>query len=157
MKNTTTLKVPAKYAMNLELVEQDGDGYWAYTNHGFQFEEMGCHTAHEFSQKDLLDVIRTIIPCDCKECEKGLKNQEATNITEEFAEHQETILGALDITYRNRANRIISHEQHIQRPQTQRNPIEMEKWLGAIAKLKKRNEELLAAIEFVKKNGGGTQ
>lgn len=68
MINTTTIKVPKKYEGMIQFVEKDCDGYWAYSLPGFYFPDMGCHTAHEDTQAALLEMIRTIKPCDCKEC-----------------------------------------------------------------------------------------
>lgn len=70
MKNTTKIKIAKKYEGMLELVEKDGDGYWAYAKEGFEFAGMGCHTAHEYSQKELLEMIRTLRPCECGQCTK---------------------------------------------------------------------------------------
>jgi hypothetical protein len=72
MNNTTSIKIPKKYESKLELVERDSDGYWGYTIKGFYFEGMGgeCHTAHEDTQHELLQMIRTIKSCDCKHCKE---------------------------------------------------------------------------------------
>lgn len=64
--------IPKKYAALLSEVYKDSEGYWAYAKTGYQFAGMGCHTAHEDTQKDLLAMIRTIEPCNCKECEESL-------------------------------------------------------------------------------------
>ena len=58
--NNTTIKIPKKYQHMLEEVDQDDDGYWAYAREGYIFPEMGCRTAHEYTQKDLLAMIRTL-------------------------------------------------------------------------------------------------
>lgn len=70
MKNNSNVKVPKKYQHMLEEIdfESRDSGYWAYSKKGFKFKYMGCHTAHEYNQKELLDVIRTLIPCNCEEC-----------------------------------------------------------------------------------------
>ena len=70
MKNTTNIKVPKKYQPMIEVVEKDSDGYWAYTEKGYYFSHMGCHTAHEDSQFALIMVIRTVEKCDCSICEE---------------------------------------------------------------------------------------
>jgi hypothetical protein len=70
MKNTTTIKVPKKYQHMLELIEKDSDGYWSYSNPGYQFAGMGCHTAHEDTQKELLEMISTLEKCDCEGCKR---------------------------------------------------------------------------------------
>lgn len=61
-------KLPKKYQSMIEEISKDSDGYWAYSKKGFMFEGMGCHTAHEYTQKELLSMIRTLKPCECKEC-----------------------------------------------------------------------------------------
>jgi len=68
VNNSTTIKIPAKYANMLEEVFKDSDGYWAYTAKGFHSPQMGCHTIHEDTQADLMRVIRGVKPCDCVEC-----------------------------------------------------------------------------------------
>jgi hypothetical protein len=68
--NNTKMKVAKKYLGMLAEIDNEGrdSGIWAYSKKGYQFEAMGCHTAHEYNQKDLMDVIKTLVPCDCKEC-----------------------------------------------------------------------------------------
>lgn len=69
MQNLTKIKIPKKYQDKLELIDNEGsEGYWAYSNKGFQFGGMGCHTAHEYTVKELLAMIRTLEPCDCEQC-----------------------------------------------------------------------------------------
>lgn len=60
MRNETTIKVPKKYEGMIELIEKDCDGYWAYAKEGYRFAGMECGTAHEFTQKELLAMIRTL-------------------------------------------------------------------------------------------------
>lgn len=71
MVNTTSIKIPKKYEHMLELVEQDSDGYWAYTNVGYYSPYMDCHTMREDTQAALLFEIRRIKPCDCDQCQAG--------------------------------------------------------------------------------------
>jgi hypothetical protein len=77
MKNSTKIKIPKKYEPMLDEVYHDSDGYWAYSKDGFYFHDMDCHTAHEDSQKALLDVISSLKPCDCEDCKKALTDKEA--------------------------------------------------------------------------------
>lgn len=79
MKNNTSIKVPKKYQPMLDEVYKDSDGYWAYSKAGYHFPEMGCHTAHEDTQADLMRVVRNVQPCDCGEC-KELIAKQAKNI-----------------------------------------------------------------------------
>ena len=74
MENTTTIKIPKKYQSKLQVVEKDGDGYWAYSEKGFYFAGMGseCHTAHEDTQAELVKMIRTVKSCGCEECKKAM-------------------------------------------------------------------------------------
>jgi hypothetical protein len=60
--------IPKKYMEHIDEVYKDSDGWWAYTKKGFQFAGMGCHTAHEDTQHELLKMIRTMEPCDCDQC-----------------------------------------------------------------------------------------
>lgn len=71
MLNTTKINIPKKYQPLLAIVEKDIDGYWAYSKNGYYFPSMGCHTAHEDSQIELMKVIRTITKCDCDACKKN--------------------------------------------------------------------------------------
>jgi hypothetical protein len=73
MKNFTNIKVPMKYQPMIDEIDKDSDGYWAYSKYGYHFAGMGgaCHTAHEDTHKDLLSMIRTLEPCDCKDCKGG--------------------------------------------------------------------------------------
>lgn len=53
--------------------EDGSDGYWAYTKAGYRFSESGAglHTAHEYTLKDLLAVVRRgVEPCVCDDCLK---------------------------------------------------------------------------------------
>lgn len=70
MLNTPNMSVPEKYAKHLAEIDKDEEGYWAYTKKGFYFEAMGhgCHTAHEDTKKALMDKIKTIEKCDCRDC-----------------------------------------------------------------------------------------
>jgi hypothetical protein len=72
MKNNTKIKVAKKYLNQLNEIDLDGDGYWAYSKRGFYFEAMGrgTHTVCEDSQLELLKVIRSLKPCNCSECEE---------------------------------------------------------------------------------------
>lgn len=71
MKNTTNIKVPKKYQFMIQEIDKDDDGYWAYSKWGFQFKGMGCHTAHEDTQTELLSMIRTLERCDCENCKNN--------------------------------------------------------------------------------------
>jgi hypothetical protein len=72
VKNNSNVKVPKKYQPMLAEIDYEGrgDGYWAYSKEGYHFAGMGseCHTAHEYNQNDLLEMIRTLKPCDCDKC-----------------------------------------------------------------------------------------
>ncbi|WP_163530861.1 hypothetical protein [Halobacillus ihumii] len=83
MKNETNIKVPKKYQGMIEIVENDGDGYWAIAKEGYYFGNMGygVHTAHEYTQKEILAAIRTIQECDCEQCEHN--EEEAAEENEE--------------------------------------------------------------------------
>lgn len=74
MKNSTKIAIPKKYHSMIKEVCHDSDGYWAYSKAGFKFADSECHTAHEDRQKDLLQVIASLEPCDCDECKEIIKN-----------------------------------------------------------------------------------
>lgn len=73
MKNTTKIKVPAKYENRISEIYHDSDGYWVYLNCGWYWDDPGLHTIHEDSQQDVLRCIRATAPCDC-DCCKGLED-----------------------------------------------------------------------------------
>jgi hypothetical protein len=60
--------IPKKYMQHIDEIYKDSEGWWAYTTKGFKFAGMGCHTAHEDTQHELLQMIRTMEPCDCDQC-----------------------------------------------------------------------------------------
>lgn len=95
MINNTKIKVAMKYQPMIQLVEKDDDGYWAYSQPGFYFPMMGCHTAHEDTQADLLSVIRTVAPCNCDECKRLLSAEAQEEVTEEAAEGTEEVIPAV--------------------------------------------------------------
>lgn len=75
MKNETNMKVPKKYHHMISEIYHDSDGYWCYTADGFYSPYMDCHTIHEDTQKQLLEVIRGIEPCDCEECKEEINRK----------------------------------------------------------------------------------
>jgi hypothetical protein len=75
MKNTTTIKIPKKYEKYILEVYKDSDGYWGYSEDGYYFPDMECHTVHEWTIKDFLNVIRTVKPCFCDECKTAIKQK----------------------------------------------------------------------------------
>lgn len=71
MKLTNTkMNVAKKYQHMIEEIDNEGreSGLWAYSKKGYRFAYMECHTAHEYNQKELMKVIRTLEPCDCEQC-----------------------------------------------------------------------------------------
>lgn len=67
MKNSTKIKVPKKYEHMIEEIWQEDDGwsergpsYWVTIADGFWSPQMQCHTLHESSQKEILELIRGI-------------------------------------------------------------------------------------------------
>jgi hypothetical protein len=69
MKNNTKMKVPKKYQHMIDCIDYEGeDGYWAYAKKGYRFWLSDGHIAHEKTQKDLLNTIRTLEVCNCEEC-----------------------------------------------------------------------------------------
>lgn len=68
MKNETSIRIPKKYQKMIKEIYHDSDGYWAYTEKGYFVEGMGCHTIHEDTHKEFLEMMRTIKICNCEEC-----------------------------------------------------------------------------------------
>ncbi len=75
MINLTSIKVPKKYHEMIEEIFHDSDGYWCYTERGYQAAgtDRGLHVIHEDTHREVLDQIRQIEPCDCEYC-KGLRD-----------------------------------------------------------------------------------
>lgn len=93
MKNSTTIKIPKKYQAMISEVYKDSDGYWAYSEDGFMFTDTECHTAHEDTHKDLLRVIRSLAPCDCYECIKGMQEKAEVDVESVPVEYKGFSLG----------------------------------------------------------------
>lgn len=73
MNNATSVKIPRKYESMIDVIEKDSEGYWAYSKKGFCFGGMdsrGCHTAHEYTQAELLKMVRSLKTCDCDHCKE---------------------------------------------------------------------------------------
>lgn len=81
MKNTTTLKISKKYEAGIKLVEKDGEGYWAYAEEGYIFENTDCATIHEYTQADFMKAIRTLVKVETETLvQDKVENQEATTV-----------------------------------------------------------------------------
>ena len=61
MENKTNLKVPKKYQIAIEEVQKDCTGYWIWLKEDYISSETGCHTIHEYTQKDALKALQTIV------------------------------------------------------------------------------------------------
>lgn len=76
-KTNCTISVPNKYAHMLSEVDYEGrdSGYWLYSKKGFQFKDMGgeTHSACEHTKADALKMIRSLAPCNCRDCLKWIK------------------------------------------------------------------------------------
>ena len=59
MRNSTSYKVPAKYAPYIDEVLKDPDGIWVYLKDGIISDVLGCETIHEDTWKEVLRVLRT--------------------------------------------------------------------------------------------------
>ena len=69
MKNYTGLKVAKKYEPMIEEIYKDFDGVWAHAEAGYRFESSDTHTERQDTQKDLYKTFKTLVPCDCEECQ----------------------------------------------------------------------------------------
>lgn len=74
MKNTTRVRIPKRYQDMIEEVynDSDGRGYWCFSKKGYYFSDMdyGVHIVREDTQKHLIDMIRSLRPCECEECKE---------------------------------------------------------------------------------------
>lgn len=71
MKNTTKIKVPQYLQYMVEEIYSDSDkGYWCFSKKGYHFSDMdfGVHIVREDTQKLLIDMIKSLEPCDCDDC-----------------------------------------------------------------------------------------
>lgn len=90
MKNYTGLKVAKKYEPMVEEIYKDFDGVWAYAEAGYRFESSDTHSERQDTQKALYRTFKTLVPCDCEECQHIInKRNEKENEAEEVEEVQE--------------------------------------------------------------------
>lgn len=89
MENTTTLKIAKKYEAGIKLIEKDGEGYWAYAEEGYIFENTDCATIHEYTQADFMKAVRTLVKVEVEAItaeeikeEKAVESNEITFTTE---------------------------------------------------------------------------
>lgn len=62
MKNQTSIKIPKKYQVAIDEIIKDADGdYWVYLNDGYKSSDTMTYTIHEYTQKDVLKALQTII------------------------------------------------------------------------------------------------
>lgn len=66
MINNTTLKVPKKYHDMIEDIYKDIDGYWINLKEEFYSTGTGTNTIHEYTQKDVLKELKTIVKGEWK-------------------------------------------------------------------------------------------
>lgn len=80
MKNTTSIKVPKKYQHMVDDIYHDSEkGYWCHSENGYYFSEVdyGIHIIREDTQKLLLEMIRSLRPCECKDCIRSDEQSES--------------------------------------------------------------------------------
>lgn len=63
MINNTNIKIPKKYNEMIEEIYYEGkeDGYWCVLKEGFISTDSECGTIHEWTVKDLLASLKSII------------------------------------------------------------------------------------------------
>ena len=92
MRNHTGLRVAKKYEPMIEEIYKDFDGVWAHAEAGYIFESSGTHTERQDTQKDLYKTFKTLVPCDCEECQYIINEKtEEENEVEEVEEAQEEV------------------------------------------------------------------
>jgi hypothetical protein len=164
MQNTTSVKVPKKYEHMIKLIEKDDEGYWAISEDGYYFGGMGAHTAHEYNQKELLAMIRTLRECDCEQCkpEEEMEEEEVV-VAEEAIEEAKAFRASLELdatkgpTYRVYKGYLIDGEEFLFVVSSVREPsfrqeVERGDLVMTIGELvyetKDRNEARAMATEF---------
>lgn len=92
MRNYTGLRVAKKYEPMIEEIHKDYDGVWAYAEAGYKFESSDTHTERRDTQKELYKTFKTLVPCDCDECETIIIERiEKENDLSEVEEEQEEV------------------------------------------------------------------
>lgn len=93
MRNYTGLRVAKKYEPMIEEIHKDFDGVWAYAEAGYKFESSDTHTERQDTQKELYKTFKTLVPCDCDECEtiiiERIEKENDLSEVEEVEEIQE--------------------------------------------------------------------
>ena len=76
MKNTTSIKIPKylHYMIDEVYKDSEGRGYWCFSKKGYYFSDMdyGVHIVREDTQKYIIDMIRSLKPCECDECKESI-------------------------------------------------------------------------------------
>lgn len=101
MKNETTLKIPKKYESAIKEIYKDSEGYWVYAEKGYIFANTGCHTAHEYTQKDIMSAIRTLESCTCSDCQAQEVQEAETVEVVEVEDRSEELLHLINIFIEN--------------------------------------------------------
>mgnify|MGYP003628735851 CR=1 FL=1 len=87
MKNRTLPPTIAKWAAKnqnrIDEIEMEFDesgeehegpwSAWCYLEPGYMCEIMGTHIIHESTVRMFMDATKHIIPCDCDDCERAMK------------------------------------------------------------------------------------
>lgn len=60
--------IPKKYQERVQDLYRDQDGYWIDLKRGWRRHDNLCHIIHEDTQKELLNVLRKTIKCNCDYC-----------------------------------------------------------------------------------------
>ena len=71
MDNQTSIKIPTMYVDRIESVEHDEDGYWLGLKDGWCCD-LSTHVIHEDTQARVLECLRDISLCYCRQCVKEL-------------------------------------------------------------------------------------
>ena len=61
-----------------EIIDERGEdnGYWVYLKYGFKVDYSASdHIIHEDTVKECIDYLRSVEPCDCRECTRYLKGE----------------------------------------------------------------------------------
>lgn len=70
----TLARLLERHPDKIETIENetdDGCGYWLYLQPGWCGDDLGCHTLHEDTVKDILSAWKYVQECNCSECRKA--------------------------------------------------------------------------------------
>lgn len=70
-----------KHDPKIQSIYKDDDGWWVEYKPGWQSSnDPGCHGEHENTKREVMELVRNALPCDCVDCYQALMaNEGVTN------------------------------------------------------------------------------